>query len=333
MKTDEFGGQTAVVDRPANDAEMADMTGSGSIAGPKTKSRLSQVFSDTEFDEHEDYTVLNGSVETVGQTQLDSERWPVYLLSRDYPWMSADQYFGGRLADLPDMRTPLVEGAYAPATPVASPAYGDPAKAAQLVAYERWSSLVDLAGSAFLLVLLAPLFFLVAATIYVLSGRPIFFHQQRVGKDGKLFTCYKFRTMLPNAEQLKANLLEESHHSDSKTFKMRRDPRITLEGELLRKLSIDELPQLWNVLCGDMSLVGPRPALPNEVSQYNSRDLKRLEVKPGLTCIWQISGRGDVPFEQQVEMDIDYIENRSLILDLKILVMTLPAVIFCRGAY
>jgi lipopolysaccharide/colanic/teichoic acid biosynthesis glycosyltransferase len=139
--------------------------------------------------------------------------------------------------------------------------------------------------------------------------------------------------MVPNAESIIVSIAEHNHHSDSITFKMKRDPRVTWVGRIIRRLSIDELPQLWCVLTGEMSLVGPRPALPREVSKYRLAQRRRLDVKPGLTCIWQVRGRADLPFSRQFELDVHYIENQSLLLDLKLLIMTVPAVLSGRGAY
>jgi lipopolysaccharide/colanic/teichoic acid biosynthesis glycosyltransferase len=192
---------------------------------------------------------------------------------------------------------------------------------------------LDLAIALPLLILLSPLLILVAVTIKVWDRGSVFFTQTRVGKDGKEFTCYKFRSMVPHAEQLKDDLLAQNHHDDPRTFKIPRDPRITWFGRIIRKTSIDELPQLLNVVAGDMSLVGPRPPVPSEVNLYSDRDRRRLHVQPGITCIWQVSGRGDLPFSEQVRLDLEYIQNRSLLLDLKLLLWTLPAVISGRGAY
>jgi lipopolysaccharide/colanic/teichoic acid biosynthesis glycosyltransferase len=192
---------------------------------------------------------------------------------------------------------------------------------------------LDLAIAIPLLVLLCPLLTLVALTIKVWDRGSVFFTQTRVGKDGKVFTCYKFRSMVPHAEQLKDELQAQNHHDDPRTFKIPRDPRITWFGRVIRKTSIDELPQLLNVVSGDMSLVGPRPPVPSEVNLYSDRDRRRLHVQPGITCIWQVSGRGDLPFTEQVRLDLEYIQNRSLLLDLKLLLWTLPAVITGRGAY
>ncbi|MDD8044295.1 MAG: sugar transferase [Verrucomicrobiota bacterium] len=193
---------------------------------------------------------------------------------------------------------------------------------------------LDIVVAAAAALLLLPLFGIVALAIKLTDGGPVLFWQKRVGKWGKEFNFPKFRSMVVNAEALKAELLHQSDHGgQSITFKMKRDPRITWIGRLIRKLSIDELPQLWCVIHGDMSLVGPRPPTVAEVAQYTLADRRRLDVTPGLTCIWQISGRGDIPFHQQVELDLDYIRSRSLRLDLIILLKTIPAVLLGRGAY
>ncbi len=199
----------------------------------------------------------------------------------------------------------------------------------------RWlKRLIDVVVSLIALVALSPLFLLVAILIKATDGGPVLFWQTRVGLHGREFPFPKFRSMVVNAEQLKDTLLSQSHHgAQGVTFKMRRDPRVTWIGRIIRKLSIDELPQFWCVLTGDMSLVGPRPALPREVAQYTLRDRRRLDVVPGLTCIWQVSGRGDIPFEQQVELDVQYIESQSLWLDFVLLLKTVPAVLLGKGAY
>jgi lipopolysaccharide/colanic/teichoic acid biosynthesis glycosyltransferase len=139
--------------------------------------------------------------------------------------------------------------------------------------------------------------------------------------------------MVVNAEALKDTLLSQNVHKEGVTFKMKKDPRVTWIGGIIRKLSIDELPQLWCVLKGDMSLVGPRPPVPREVAQYSLADRRRLDVTPGLTCIWQVSGRGDIPFPQQVELDVQYIQSQSFWLDIKLLLKTIPAVLLGKGAY
>jgi exopolysaccharide biosynthesis WecB/TagA/CpsF family protein len=193
--------------------------------------------------------------------------------------------------------------------------------------------ILDVAGAALGLVLLGPIFALVAAAIKIDSPGPVLFRQKRVGMYGKRFGMWKFRSMYIDAEARKARLLASNEMSGGVLFKMKEDPRITRVGKLIRRASIDELPQLWNVLRGDMSLVGPRPALPSEVSQYSLDELGRLHAKPGITCIWQVSGRSDIPFERQVQLDLDYIHGQSLALDVGLLVKTIPAVVLGRGAY
>ena len=184
------------------------------------------------------------------------------------------------------------------------------------------------------LVLLSPLFLLVALGVKLHDRGPVLFWQQRVGLNGRVFSFPKFRSMCVNAEAVRAALLATNEHgSDGVTFKMRRDPRITPIGRLIRRTSIDELPQLWSIVRGDMSLVGPRPPLVSEVARYTMEERQRLSVTPGLTCIWQVNGRSEIPFPQQVEMDIDYIQQRSLGNDIKLIAQTLPAVVRGRGAY
>jgi lipopolysaccharide/colanic/teichoic acid biosynthesis glycosyltransferase len=185
--------------------------------------------------------------------------------------------------------------------------------------------------AAALLVLLIPLIAVVAALIKLTDGGPVLFWQTRVGRWGRLFAFPKFRSMMPDTDHLKEHL--QNDHKDGVTFKMRKDPRLTWIGRIIRKLSIDEVPQLWCVLKGEMALVGPRPPLPEEVTHYTLEQRRRLEVTPGLTCIWQVSGRSNIPFPQQVEMDVEYIDSRSLWLDLKILLKTVPAVVLARGAF
>ncbi len=199
--------------------------------------------------------------------------------------------------------------------------------------YDRMKRLSDFVIASILLVMVSPLFLLVAILVKLTDFGPVFFVQTRIGKNGVPFSCLKFRSMRVNADCLKAKMMSESHHKDGRTFKMVKDPRITRFGRFIRKFSIDEMPQLWNVVRGDMSLVGPRPSCPQEVAIYESQDWLRLNVKPGLTCIWQVQGRGDIPFDQQVLMDLEYVENKTLMLDFKLLLMTVPAVVFAKGAY
>ncbi|MDM8538170.1 sugar transferase [Desulfobacterales bacterium HSG17] len=193
--------------------------------------------------------------------------------------------------------------------------------------------LMDIIVSAVAIILLIPLFAVVATAIKLNDGGSVLFWQKRVGKYGKEFPFPKFRSMMVDAEEKKAAIEDQSHHQDSITFKMKKDPRITWIGGIIRKLSIDELPQLWIVLKGDMSLVGPRPPIPSEVAQYSLTDRRRLNIKPGLTSIWAISGRGDIGFTDQVELDVQYIESQSIRNDIKILFKTIPAILFGKGAY
>jgi exopolysaccharide biosynthesis polyprenyl glycosylphosphotransferase len=190
----------------------------------------------------------------------------------------------------------------------------------------------DRAVAASALTLLLPLFLLTAAAIKLSDGGPAFFRQTRVGKDGKTFTLCKFRTMVVDAEERQAELLIRNE-SDAVLFKMRQDPRVTRVGRWLRRHSLDELPQLLNVLAGDMSLVGPRPALPDETNAYGYHVRRRLAVKPGITGLWQVNGRSDLPWDEAVRLDVRYVENWSFVLDLQILWKTWSAVWYGDGAY
>jgi len=171
-----------------------------------------------------------------------------------------------------------------------------------------------------------------AILVKATSKGPIIFKQVRVGRGGRFFWCYKFRSMCEDAEEKKQTLMHLNEASGP-VFKIKRDPRITGVGAVLRKYSIDELPQLFNVLKGDMSIVGPRPPLPSEVALYTARDRQRLAVRPGLTCLWQVSGRSNVSFDRWVELDIEYIETMSFVNDVKIVLKTIPAVIKGSGAH
>lgn len=192
--------------------------------------------------------------------------------------------------------------------------------------------LFDKLLAAFGLLCLLPLFAVVGILIKLDSKGPIFYAQQRVGKDGRIFKMYKFRSMVQDAEELQ-RILEERNEVQGNAFKLKNDPRVTKVGRFIRKYSIDELPQLFNVLKGDMSLIGPRPPLPKEVDRYSDWEWRRLEVTPGITGMWQVSGRSELSFDQWVNLDIYYIENWSLFLDLKILLKTIPVVVKGEGAY
>ena len=191
----------------------------------------------------------------------------------------------------------------------------------------------DIVFSALSLVLLSPLMALIAIAIKLDSpDGPVVFKQERIGKDGEPFYIYKFRSMIPEAERVKEKLAE-LNEADGPIFKIRNDPRTTRVGRIIRRFSLDELPQLFNVLRGEMSLVGPRPALPEEVARYQPWHRKRLQVTPGITGLWQISGRSDLSFDEMVLLDIYYVENWSPFLDLRILLLTIPKVLLGEGAY
>jgi len=192
---------------------------------------------------------------------------------------------------------------------------------------------LDVSVAAIALILLSPILFVVAALIKLESKGDVIFKQTRIGLNGIPFTMFKLRSMTCDAEEKRQHLEQSNEAANGVIFKIKRDPRITRIGRIIRKTSIDELPQLINVLKGDMSLVGPRPPLPNEVSQYSRADRLRLAVTPGITCIWQISGRSDIPFKLQVKLDIQYIEKQNLWFDLWVLLKTVPAVLKARGAY
>lgn len=195
-----------------------------------------------------------------------------------------------------------------------------------------WKRTMDIVVSAVLLLLLLPLIALVSLAIRLDSPGPIVFRQKRAGVGGKPFTFYKFRSMYIDAEA-RRKALEEQNEATGPVFKMRNDPRITPVGRLLRRLSIDEIPQLWNVLRGDMTLVGPRPPILDEVHRYEPWQRQRLDTKGGLTCIWQVSGRSNVPFVDWMRMDLRYIAKRSLFFDLSLLAKTAGAILTRRGAY
>lgn len=181
---------------------------------------------------------------------------------------------------------------------------------------------MDIIGSLCGIILLSPLLIIVALAIKIEDPKgSIFFSQQRCGKDNKLFPMYKFRSMVSNAEELLEELMEHNE-MDGPVFKIKDDPRITRVGKFIRKTSIDELPQLFNILIGHMSIVGPRPAIPHEVSEYSHYHKQRLLVKPGLTCIWQVSGRNSIGFDEWMEMDLEYIEKRDLWMDTKLIFKT-----------
>ncbi|MCH6255993.1 exopolysaccharide biosynthesis polyprenyl glycosylphosphotransferase [Puniceicoccaceae bacterium K14] len=192
---------------------------------------------------------------------------------------------------------------------------------------------VDIIISACALLALSPVYAVTAFLIKLEDHGPIFFKQKRVGLKGEPFFMWKFRSMVLNADEIKKQLMAQNQHEDGVTFKMKHDPRITKIGRFIRKYSVDELPQFWNVLCGDMSIVGPRPPVPQEVEMYSVEERQRLLAKPGLTCFWQVGGRSDIDFSGQVQLDVEYIRSKSVWLDLKLLFLTIPAVLLGKGAY
>lgn len=201
------------------------------------------------------------------------------------------------------------------------------------VASARLSRCVDIAFSAIALILVSPVLLLAAAAIQLTSPGPVLFFQQRAGRGRKPFRMLKLRTMYLGADDDKELFRPFNDLKGGPCFKMRRDPRVTAVGRILRKFSIDELPQFWNVLRGDMALVGPRPLPVDEVSGSGADQRVRHSVRPGLTCLWQVSGRTDIPFHEWLALDLWYVRNRSLWLDAAILAKTIPAVISGRGAY
>lgn len=187
--------------------------------------------------------------------------------------------------------------------------------------YYFFKRLIDVIGAFLGLVVLSPIILIISILIKLDSNGPILFSQDRVGKDKKVFKMYKFRSMVVNAEELKSKLKEQNEMSGP-MFKMKEDPRVTKIGKFIRKTSIDELPQLINVIKGEMSLVGPRPSLPKEVEQFEPWMMERFQVKPGLTCYWQVYGRNDIDFEDWMKLDIKYIKERNIFIDLKLIFKT-----------
>jgi lipopolysaccharide/colanic/teichoic acid biosynthesis glycosyltransferase len=199
--------------------------------------------------------------------------------------------------------------------------------------YQRFGKrTLDVVGAIIGLVISAPLMLLAALAVKIESRGPVLYRSTRVGRGGRPFTFYKLRSMVNGADRHRHHL-SHLNECDGPVFKISRDPRVTVVGRFLRTTSLDELPQLWNVLRGDMSLVGPRPPIPDEVSHYQPWQMRRLDVRPGLTCLWQISGRSRIGFEEWMRLDLAYIQRRSFRLDLRILLRTIPAVLSREGAY
>lgn len=198
--------------------------------------------------------------------------------------------------------------------------------------YHGIKRVFDFVASAIALVLLSPLFLFLAIKIHGEDGGPVFYSQIRIGKNEKPFRIYKFRSMVVNADQLKKKLLTQNE-VEGAMFKMHDDPRVTKIGKFIRAHSLDELPQLWNVLKGDMSLIGPRPPLPDEVAEYDDWDKQRLLVKPGCSGLWQATSRNEADFKGMVLLDIEYINKSSLLFDLKLILMTIKVIIHPNGIY
>ena len=224
------------------------------------------------------------------------------------------------------------------ATAVAEAEAETPVKTAELTGntsrtYKFIKRAFDIAASAVGLILCIPIFIVAGIAIKLEDPKgPVFYHQPRIGLNGREFTFYKLRSMYTDADRVKASLMDQNE-MDGPVFKMKNDPRVTKVGRFIRRTSIDELPQLWHVLWGEMSLVGPRPLPTKEELACNAYQRQRELVKPGLTCYWQISGRNDVMFDEWIEMDLRYIQEQSLWTDLKILAKTVAAVVHGGGAY
>jgi lipopolysaccharide/colanic/teichoic acid biosynthesis glycosyltransferase len=198
--------------------------------------------------------------------------------------------------------------------------------------------LFDIVFSLSVLILCSPLYLILASLIAISSPGPIFYIQKRVGKNFKTFGCVKFRTMVNNADQVLESMLETSpsmKQEFEENFKLKQDPRITWIGKFLRYTSLDEFPQFWNVLMGDMSVVGPRPLVPDEISRYGYRMKKVLTIRPGITGLWQVSGRNDIPYDKRIRMDVYYANSYNWLMDLWIILKTIGVILFPRnnGAY
>lgn len=197
--------------------------------------------------------------------------------------------------------------------------------------YEKIKRFFDICLSTAALVILSPLLLVIAILIYLEDKGPVIYSQTRVGKDGRAFKLYKFRSMCVDADE-KLKDLQKLNERDGPVFKIRDDPRVTKVGKFIRKTCIDELPQLVNIIKGDMSIVGPRPPLPNEVEQYNSYQKQRLLVVPGLTCYWQIQKGEETTFDEWVELDLKYIKERSILLDFRLILLTFKVILSGKGA-
>jgi exopolysaccharide biosynthesis polyprenyl glycosylphosphotransferase len=245
-------------------------------------------------------------------------------LARTVAWAGVDLLVAPAITDVAGPRTVVRSMAGLPLLHVEEPTFSGPRRLLK----DAW----DRVGAMLGLALLAPVFVLVALAVVVDSRGPVFFRQTRVGRDGRRFAMIKFRTMVVGAERLQADL-EARNDADGVLFKLRTDPRVTRVGRLLRRYSVDELPQLWNVLRGQMSMVGPRPPLPTEVELYEHHVNRRLLVKPGITGLWQVSGRSDLSWEEAVRLDLYYVDHWSPTMDVTIVLKTFSAVMRGSGAY
>lgn len=208
----------------------------------------------------------------------------------------------------------------------------DKSKISNRYFYYSVKRIFDILASAAALILLSPLFLFLAIKIKHEDGGPVFYSQERIGKNGKPFKMWKFRSMIVNADQM-IDRLKEKNEINGAMFKIKDDPRVTKVGKWIRKYSLDELPQFYNVLIGDMSLVGPRPPLPNEVKEYTDYDKQRLSVMPGCTGLWQVTKRNDADFDEMVWLDIVYINHSGILEDLKLMIKTVGVIIHPNGAY
>ena len=207
------------------------------------------------------------------------------------------------------------------------------AKKNETAFYLATKRIIDVSMALLGLIVLVPFFLIIGLMIkFEDPSSPVFFKQKRIGKNGANFDMFKFRSMVCNAEELKV-FLQDQNEAEGPVFKIKSDPRVTKVGKFIRKTSIDELPQLYNVLIGDMSLVGPRPPLPDEVEMYTSYERQRISVTPGITCYWQVNGRSNISFAEWVEMDLDYIQHRNTLIDLKLIFKTIFVLFGSKDAY
>jgi exopolysaccharide biosynthesis polyprenyl glycosylphosphotransferase len=290
--------------------------GAGAIEGVPVRGEPSEVLA--VLDASRADTVLLTAWSDVSQDELRRLSW-------DLEGSGVQLLVAPRLAEVATPRLHLRTVGGMPLLTVAEPEFTGLRRVAKAV--------VDYGLTLVALALLAPVMAVVALLIRVTSPGPVLFRQERVGRHGKPFTMHKFRSMYVDAEARVAGLAHLNEHGANPLFKMRDDPRVTPVGRVIRRLSLDELPQLLDVLAGRMSLIGPRPPLPREVARYQHDVRRRLLVKPGITGLWQVSGRSDLPWDETVRLDLSYVENWSLGLDLAILARTVRAVLSSHGAY